>query len=509
MRRTNKTVSSECRPYWNERGLKRTVKFWEWRLQDLHKEMAEKKLSATDLVQASLARIAETDEQIGAFLTVAEEEALQHARNLDERLKDGGERGPLFGLPAGIKDNVMTAGIRTTSASRMLANYTPIYDATVVQKLKQVDAVAVGKLNMDEFGLGGSNENSAFGLVRNPWNRDYVPGGSSGGPAAAVAVGQIYFALASDTGGSIRQPASYCGVVGLRPTYGLVSRYGLAAVASSLDQIGTLTKNVEDAAYVLRSIAGYDEFDSTSSSAEIPDYVSALTGEVRGLRIGFIQPYMEDKIDPGVRTAVEEALGVFERLGARVEEVSLKHAEYGLAAYPIIASAEASSNLARYDGVRYGMRSDDAENLDDLFVQSRSRGFGDEVKRQIILGTYALSSGQYDAYYIKAQKVRTLVRRDFEEAFSRFDVLVSPTTPTPAFPLGSQIDDPLAMYKNEMFTIPVSLAGLPAISVPCGTVNGLPVGLQVIGKALDESTLLKAAHAFEQNTEHHKLRPEL
>jgi aspartyl-tRNA(Asn)/glutamyl-tRNA(Gln) amidotransferase subunit A len=362
---------------------------------------------------------------------------------------------------------------------------------------------------MDEFAMGGSNENSAYQLTRNPWNTEHVPGGSSGGSAAAVAAGEVYFALGSDTGGSIRQPAAYCGVVGLKPTYGLVSRYGLVAFASSLDQIGPLTKNVEDAAYVLQSIAGYDRHDSTSANVDVPDYVSALSGDVKGLRIGVPKEYMGEGIDPAVKEAVLNALKTLESLGATWEEISMPHTEYAIAAYYIIASSEASSNLARFDGIRYGVRSANAGNLLEVFEKSRSEGFGPEVKRRIMLGTYALSSGYYDAYYLKAQKVRTLVKQDFDRAFEQYDVIIGPTAPTPAFQIGSKIHDPLTMYLNDICTIPVNLAGVPAISVPCGQAEGLPIGLQIIGKAFDESTVLRVAHAFEQSTEYHKLRPSL
>jgi aspartyl-tRNA(Asn)/glutamyl-tRNA(Gln) amidotransferase subunit A len=460
-------------------------------------------------VDASFRRIKETDEAIGAFLTLDEERAHQRARELDHALAGGSDRGMLFGLPIGIKDNIVTEQVKTTCASRFLSNYHPIYDATVMRKLHEAQTVMIGKLNMDEFAMGGSSETSAFQKTRNPWNREYVPGGSSGGSAAAVAAGQIYFTLGSDTGGSIRQPAAYCGVVGLKPTYGRVSRFGLVAFASSLDQIGPITKNVEDAAYLLQAIAGYDDKDSTSANVEVPDYISALTGEVRGMRIGVPKELMGEGIDPRVKEKVLEALKVFENLGAVWEEVSLPHSEYAVAAYYLISSSEASSNLARFDGVRYGVRAEDAENLLELYRKSRSRGFGPEVKRRIMLGTYALSSGYYDAYYLKAQKVRTLIKQDFDRAFEQYDLLIGPTVPTPAFKIGEKIDDPLTMYLNDICTIPVSLAGVPAISVPCGLVDGLPVGLQIIGKAFDEAAVLRAAHAFEQNTDHHKLRPVL
>lgn len=479
------------------------------RLTEVHNKLVDKELAVSDLVEASLARIADTDERIGAFLTLDAEGARQSARQLDAQLQAGEERGLLFGLPVGIKDNMATEGLRTTCASRFLDNHIPIYDATVVKKLRAAQAVTVGKLNMDEFAMGGSNENSAYRSVSNPWDLERVPGGSSGGSAAAVAAGQVYFALGSDTGGSIRQPAAYCGVVGLKPTYGLVSRFGLVAFASSLDQIGPLTKNVEDAAYVLQAIAGHDEMDSTSANVEIPDYTAALTGDVRGMRIGVPKEYMGQGIDPQVKERVQEALAVFESMGAEWEEISMPHTEYAVAAYYLLASSEASSNLARFDGVRYGVRADNPDNLLDLYRRSRSEGFGPEVKRRIMLGTYALSSGYYDAYYRKAQQVRTLIKRDFDQAFERFDLIVGPTAPTTAFRLGEQVGDPLTMYLNDIVTIPVSLAGVPAISVPCGFADGLPVGMQIIGKAFGESAVLRAAHAYESHTDHHKRRPAL
>lgn len=478
------------------------------RLQEIHNQLNSKQLSVTDLVSEAFATIRERDERVGAYLTLNEEGARAHAARLDDKLVTGQSRGLLFGLPVGIKDNMVTEGLRTTCASQFLSNYDPIYDATVVTKLKQAESVTIGKLNMDEFAMGGSNENSSFHPARNPWDLTRVPGGSSGGSAAAVAAGEAYFTLGSDTGGSIRQPASYCGVVGLKPTYGLVSRYGLVAFASSLDQVGPITKNVEDSAYVLQSIAGYDPKDSTSANVDIPDYLSALTGDVKGLRIAVPKEYLAG-IDPQVKESVMEALRILESLGAVWEEVSLPHTEYAVAAYYLLASSEASSNLSRFDGVRYGVRAEHAGNLLDLYHASRSQGFGPEVKRRIMLGTYALSSGYYDAYYLKAQKVRTLIKRDFDQTFEKYDVIIGPTAPTTAFPLGSQVDDPLTMYLNDILTIPVSLAGVPALSVPCGFADGLPVGLQIIGKAFDESTILRVAHAFEAHTDHHKQRPSL
>lgn len=479
------------------------------RLQEVHNKLNNKELSVTELVDASYARIKETEPAIKAFITLNEDNARTEAHQMDKRLQEGGERGLLFGLPAGIKDNIVTEGLLTTCASQFLSNYNPIYSATAAHKLKAADAVTIGKLNMDEFAMGGSNENSSYYPTRNPWNTDYVPGGSSGGSAASVAAGQVYFSLGSDTGGSIRQPAAYCGIVGLKPTYGLVSRFGLVAFASSLDQIGPLTKNVEDSAYVLQAIAGYDKSDSTSANVEIPDYTAALTGDVKGLRIGVPKEYLGAGIDPRVKEAVMNALKVYESLGATWEEVSLPHTEYAIAAYYLLASSEASSNLARFDGVRYGVRADNPDNLIDMYRKSRSQGFGPEVKRRIMLGTYALSSGYYDAYYLKAQKVRTLIKGDFDNVFKQYDLIIGPTAPTPAFRIGEQVGDPLTMYLNDICTIPVSLAGVPAISVPCGTADGLPIGLQIIGKAFDETTVLRAAHAFEAHTEHHKLRPQL
>lgn len=478
-------------------------------LQQIHEKLQGKEITVADLVDQSYTRIGQVESKVRAFLTLDEENARLAAAKLDEQFASGITRGDLFGLPIGIKDNMVTEGLRTTCASKFLSNYNPIYDATVVSKLKDAQTVTIGKLNMDEFAMGGSNENSAFHPTHNPWNTDYVPGGSSGGSAAAVAAGEVYFSLGSDTGGSIRQPAAYCGIVGLKPTYGLVSRYGLVAFASSLDQIGPLTKNVEDSAYLLQAIAGYDAKDSTSAKVDIPDYLSALTGDVKGLRIGVPKEYMGKGIDPAVKEKVLEALKVLEGLGAVWEEVSLPHSEYAVATYYLLASSEASSNLARFDGIRYGVRSDNANNLLDLYHLSRSEGFGPEVKRRIMLGTYALSSGYYDAYYLKAQQVRTLIKQDFDQVFEKFDIIIGPTAPTPAFKIGEQSNDPLTMYLNDIMTIPVSLAGIPAISVPCGFVNELPVGLQVIGKALDEATLLRVAHAFEQHTDHHKQRPQL
>ncbi|GEN35617.1 MULTISPECIES: Asp-tRNA(Asn)/Glu-tRNA(Gln) amidotransferase subunit GatA [Aneurinibacillus] len=480
------------------------------KLADLHTELDKGEITVSDLVNASFKRISQTEGKVKAFISFDEENARNRAKELDEQQSRGEEKGLLFGLPAGIKDNIVTRNVTTTCASKLLANYNPIYNASVMDRLHAAQSVMIGKLNMDEFAMGGSTENSGFHNTYNPWNLDYVPGGSSGGSAAAVAARQVYFTLGSDTGGSIRQPAAYCGVVGLKPTYGLVSRFGLVAFASSLDQIGPITKNVEDAAYVLQAIAAHDPFDSTSAEVDIPDYISALDGDIKGMRIGVPKELMGEGIDPEVKEKINAALKVLEGLGAVVEEVTLPHTEYAVPTYYILAPSEASSNLARYDGVRYGVRADNAENLIEMYRETRSQGLGAEVKRRIMLGTYALSSGYYDAYYKKAQQVRTLIKHDFDEVFKKYDVIIGPTAPTTAFKIGEKVNDPLTMYLEDICTIPVNLAGIPAISVPCGFAsNGLPIGLQIIGKAFDESTILRVAHAYEQNTDYHKARPEL
>ncbi|WP_223702109.1 Asp-tRNA(Asn)/Glu-tRNA(Gln) amidotransferase subunit GatA [Sutcliffiella deserti] len=479
------------------------------KISELHSLLHKKEITVSDLVDTSVTRISEVDGKVKAFLTLDEENARKQAKVLDEALGLERDHGLLFGIPIGLKDNIVTKGIRTTCASKILGDFNPIYDATVVEKLKQAETVTIGKINMDEFGMGSSNENSAFAAVRNPWSLDHVPGGSSGGSAAAVAAGEVFFSLGSDTGGSIRQPAAFCGVVGLKPTYGRVSRYGLVAFASSLDQIGPITRTVEDNAYLLQAISGLDPNDSTSAQAEIPDFLSSLTGDVKGLKIGVPSQYLGEGVSEEVCQSVKDALKVLEGLGASWEEVSLPHSKYALATYYLLSSSEASANLARFDGVRYGYRTDNAKNLLDMYKQTRSEGFGPEVKRRIMLGTYALSAGHYDAYYIKAQKVRTLIKQDFEEIFNKFDVIIGPTTPTPAFKLGENTKDPLTMYANDILTIPVNLAGVPAISVPAGFVDGLPVGLQIIGRHFDESTVYQVAHAFEQATDHHKQKPQL
>ncbi|MEF2097683.1 Asp-tRNA(Asn)/Glu-tRNA(Gln) amidotransferase subunit GatA [Bacillus sp. CFBP9009] len=486
------------------------MSLFEQKVSELHERLHKKEISVTDLVNESYKRIGQVEDKVKAFLTLDEENARNQAKRLDDQLVKGENEGALFGMPIGVKDNIVTKNLRTTCASKILENFDPIYDATVVQKLQNAETVTIGKLNMDEFAMGSSNENSAFQATRNPWNTEYVPGGSSGGSAASVASGEVLFSLGSDTGGSIRQPAAYCGVVGLKPTYGRVSRFGLVAFASSLDQIGPVTRTVEDNAYLLEAISGVDPMDSTSANVGVPNFVNSLTGDVRGLKIAVPKEYLGEGVGEEARNSVLEALKVLEGLGAEWEEVSLPHSKYALAAYYLLSSSEASANLSRFDGVRYGHRTDNAETLIEMYKQTRAEGFGDEVKRRIMLGTFSLSSGYYDAYYKKAQKVRTLIKKDFEDVFEKYDVIVGPTTPTPAFKIGEKVDDPLTMYANDILTIPVNLAGVPGISVPCGfAANGLPLGLQMIGKHFDESTIYRAAHAFEQATDFHKQFPKL
>jgi aspartyl-tRNA(Asn)/glutamyl-tRNA(Gln) amidotransferase subunit A len=485
------------------------VSLFDYKVSDLHELLHKKELKVSDLVDESFKRIGQVEEKVQAFLTLDEERARETAKGLDEQLNSGAHSGLLFGMPIGLKDNMVTKGLRTTCASKILENFDPIYDATVVQKLQQAQTVTIGKLNMDEFAMGSSNENSFYQKTRNPWNLDTVPGGSSGGSAASVASGEVLFSLGSDTGGSIRQPASFCGVVGMKPTYGRVSRFGLVAFASSLDQIGPITRTVEDNAYLLQAISGLDPMDSTSANVNVPNFPGALTGDVKGLKIAVPKEYLGEGVSESVRQSVLDALKVLEGLGAVWEEVSLPHSKYALATYYLLSSSEASANLARFDGVRYGYRAKDAESLIELYKKTRAEGFGDEVKRRIMLGTFALSSGYYDAYYKKAQQVRTLIKKDFEDVFANYDVIVGPTTPTPAFKIGEKIDDPLTMYVNDILTIPVNLAGVPGISVPCGFEAGLPLGLQIIGKHFDEATIYRVAHAFEQATNFHKQKPEL
>ncbi|AJH23048.1 aspartyl/glutamyl-tRNA amidotransferase subunit A [Bacillus amyloliquefaciens] len=485
------------------------MSLFDHKITELKQMIHKKEIKISDLVDESYKRIASVDDKVQAFLQLDEERARAYAKELDEAVDGRSEHGLLFGMPIGVKDNIVTKGLRTTCSSKILENFDPIYDATVVERLQAAEAVTIGKLNMDEFAMGSSTENSAYKATKNPWNLDTVPGGSSGGSAAAVAAGEVPFSLGSDTGGSIRQPASFCGVVGLKPTYGRVSRYGLVAFASSLDQIGPITRNVEDNAFLLQAISGPDKMDSTSANVEVPDFLSSLTGDIKGLKIAVPKEYLGEGVGKEAKESVLAALKVLEDLGATWEEVSLPHSKYALATYYLLSSSEASANLARFDGIRYGYRSDNADNLIDLYKQTRSEGFGNEVKRRIMLGTFALSSGYYDAYYKKAQKVRTLIKKDFEDVFEKYDVIVGPTTPTPAFKIGEKTSDPLTMYANDILTIPVNLAGVPGISVPCGFADGLPLGLQIIGKHFDESTVYRVAHAFEQATDHHKAKPEL
>jgi aspartyl-tRNA(Asn)/glutamyl-tRNA(Gln) amidotransferase subunit A len=479
-------------------------------IRELRALLAHREVSALEVARAHLDRIEALDAStVRSLLTVTRQRAEEQATAADERLKVG-DAAPLLGVPMILKDVLSTRGIRTTCGSRMLENFIPIEDATITRRLAEAGTVLLGKSNMDEFAMGSSTENSAFFPTRNPWDLDRVPGGSSGGSAAAVGAEFAPFALGTDTGGSIRQPGALCGVVGFKPTYGRVSRYGLVAFASSLDQIGPFTRTVEDCALVMNAIAGYDRCDSTSLQAPVPDYASLLNADasLKGIRLALPREYFSvEGIEPAVDASVKDAIRYLESLGAELGEVSLPHTQYGLATYYLIAPAECSANLARYDGVKYGLSiREPGASLWDVYERSRGEGFGREVKRRIILGTYALSSGYYDAYYLKAQKVRTLIKQDFDKVFEKFDAVVGPTSPNVAFPLGAKTQDPLAMYLNDLFTIPTSLAGLPGISIPAGMVNGLPVGLQIIGKALDEAMVLRIAHAFEQATEWHKLR---
>jgi aspartyl-tRNA(Asn)/glutamyl-tRNA(Gln) amidotransferase subunit A len=480
-------------------------------LRDVAARVRARDLSAVDVTRAALDRIAAVEPAVGAFLTVSGDEALAAARAVDQRLAAGEDPGPLAGVPVGVKDIICTAGVRTTAGSRILERFVPFYDATVVARLRAAGAVIVGKLNCDEFAMGSSTENSALGTTRNPWDGARVPGGSSGGSGAAVAARECHASLGTDTGGSVRLPAAFCGVAGLKPTYGRVSRYGVIAYASSLDQVGPMAREVGDVAVVLEAIAGHDRRDSTSAPRSVPRYLDALDGSVRGLRLGLPREYFVEGMQPEVEAGVRAAVAQLERLGARVEPVSLPYTEHAIATYYLIATAEASSNLARYDGTRYGLRAGDpGAPLGEMYEATRARGFGTEVKRRIMLGTYALSAGYYDAYYLKAQQVRTLIRQDFARALEQCDALVTPVAPTTAFRLGEKTDDPLTMYLSDIFTISVNLAGLPALALPCGAdASGLPIGLQIIGRPFDEATVLRVGHAYEQATDWHRRRPPL
>lgn len=469
----------------------------------LHDMLVNKEITAVALTEDVLKRIDEVEGDVKAYLTITRDEALAQAKAVDEKIAKGETISFLEGIPGAIKDNICTKGIKTTCASKILEHFVPPYDATVMTKIKAQNPVILGKVNMDEFAMGGSTENSAYHPTCNPWNTDCVPGGSSGGSAASVAAGTSIWALGSDTGGSIRQPASFCGVVGMKPTYGRVSRYGLVAYASSLDQIGPLARDVTDCANILNIICGHDEMDSTSSEAEVPDFTKALVEDVKGLKIGLPKEYFVDGMDPEVEKTVRAAIEKYKELGAEIVDISLPHTKYAISAYYLIAPAEAATNLQRYDGVSYGERVE-GEDLVAMMTNTRTEKFGEEVKRRIVIGNYALSAGYYDAYYLKAMKVRTLVQQDYNKAFKEVDVIMAPTAPTPAFKIGEMISDPLQMYLQDACTVPLNLAGLPGMSIPCGySSSGMPIGLQIIGKALDEETILRAAYTYEQSQNYH------
>ena len=468
-------------------------------VHELQEKIKNKELTVTEITNAYIERINEKEKDVNAFITLLTDDASKKAKEIEEKINNGEIKSDLAGIPIGIKDNICTKGVRTTCASKMLENFISPYNATIAQKLDDAGLINLGKMNMDEFAMGSSTENSAFAKTKNPWDLNTVPGGSSGGSAAAVAADLVPWALGSDTGGSIRQPASLCGVVGLKPTYGLVSRYGLVAFASSFDQIGPITKDVKDCAILLNLLAGHDEKDTTSVDMPKIDYVSKLNNNVKGLKIGVPKEFMGEGINEEVKSAFKKSIEKYKELGAEIVEFSLDIAKYCLAAYYIIACAEASSNLGRFDGIRYGYRTKNYDNLEELFVNSRSEGFGPEVKRRIILGTYVLSSGYYDAYYKKAQKVRTLIKNEFDKAFEKFDVILTPTSPTVAFESGTKSNNPLEMYLADICTVSINVAGIPAISIPCGVdSNGMPIGMQLIGNRFSESTILNAAYTFEQ-----------
>ena len=486
------------------------MELFELTLHELAQKLKEKECSSLEATRSVLGRIHAVEDKVKAYLTLTEEGALAQAKAADERLAKGGEIPPLLGVPIALKDIFLTEGVRTTCASRILENFIPTFDATAWARLKAAGAVLLGKLNQDEFAMGSSTERSAFGPTRNPWDLERIPGGSSGGSAAAVAADECIAALGTDTGGSIRQPAACCGVVGIKPTYGRVSRFGVIAFASSLDQVGPLTKDVTDAAILLRIVAGFDPRDSTSIARPVPDYTQALARDLKGMTVGLPQEYWITGLDAEVEAAGRKVVEELERLGAKVKEVSLPHTEYAIACYYIIAPAEASSNLARYDGVRYGLRAPVKGGLMQMYKVTRDQGFGPEVKRRILIGTYTLSAGYYDAYYRKAQQVRTLIKQDFDRAFETCDVLLTPTMPTPAFKLGEKTADPLQMYLSDIFTLSCNLAGLPGLSLPCGfTKSGLPIGLQILGPHFQEEKIFRAAYAYEQATEWHKRKPAL
>ena len=475
------------------------MSLYEKTAHELHELLQAKEISAMELTKNIFERIDAKENSIGAFLEITKNQAEETAKKVDEKISRGEKISALEGIPCAIKDNICTKGIKTTCASKILENFVPPYDATVITKLKNQNPIFIGKVNLDEFAMGGSTENSAYKITKNPYDVERVPGGSSGGSAAAVASGESIFALGSDTGGSIRQPASFCGVVGLKPTYGRVSRYGLVAYGSSLDQIGPIARDVTDCANILNAIAGHDEMDSTSINSDVPDFTKSLIADVKNLKIGLPKEYFVKGIDAEVEKAVKDAAKVFESLGAKISEISLPHTEFAISTYYLIAPAEAATNLERYDGVSYGARVDGADVV-EMMTNTRTEKFGEEVKRRIIIGNYALSAGYYDAYYLKALKVRTLIQKDFTDAFKNVDVILAPTAPTAAFKIGEMISDPLKMYLQDVCTVPLNLAGLPGISIPCGfTKNNLPIGFQLIGKALDEETILRVAFTYEQS----------
>lgn len=486
------------------------MKLFEQPAHVLHDMLVNKEITSLELTQAVLARIDEVEGDVQAYLTITREEALAQAKAVDEKIAKGEEIAFLEGIPGAIKDNICTKGIKTTCASKILQKFVPPYDATVMQKLEAQNPVVLGKTNLDEFAMGGSTENSAYHPTHNPWNTDCVPGGSSGGSAAAVAAGTAVWALGSDTGGSIRQPASFCGVVGMKPTYGRVSRYGLVAYASSLDQIGPITKDVTDCAHILNIIAGRDEMDSTSLDVQVPDFTKALVQDVKGLKIGLPKEYFVKGMDPEVEAAVKNGVKELEKLGAEVVEISLPNTDYAISTYYLIAPAEAATNLARYDGVSYGERAEDAADLVEMMTKTRTQYLGEEVKRRIMIGNYALSAGYYDAYYLKALKVRRLVKEDYDKAFKDVDVIICPAAPSVAYKIGEKISNPLEMYLQDACTVPLNLAGLPGISVPCGyNKDKMPIGMQIIGKALDEETILRVAYTYEQSQSYHEDRAQL
>ena len=506
MRRIRPRVASAYPRSFKPFGMKEVYRLT---IHELHERLRRKEVSSQEVTDALLGRIRDVDPQIKAYLIVAKQEAMEQAREADNRIATG-NIAALTGIPLAIKDNMCTQGITTTCASKILENFIPPYDATVVKRIKEQRGVILGKTNLDEFAMGSSTENSRFMITRNPWDLDAIPGGSSGGSAAAVAADACIAALGSDTGGSIRQPAACCGVVGMKPTYGRISRYGLVAFGSSLDQIGPITKDVEDCAIMLNVIAGHDPLDSTSIDLPIPDFRKALVKDIKGWVVGVPKEFFVEGMDSEVEEQVTAAIRTLESLGSTVKEITLPHTAYAVATYYVICTAEASSNLARYDGVTYGFRASGSKELMEMYQETRSQGFGPEVKRRIMLGTYVLSSGYYDAYYRKAAQVRTLIKADFEEAFQGCDVIVTPTAPTPAFRIGEKVQDPLQMYLSDIFTISVNLAGVPAISIPCGfSKKGLPIGLQIIGRSCDEERIIRAAYTFEQHTDHHTKRPEL